>query len=200
MEKASPPDHGIMTEIYEKVAEILRRRGLSSTQCRAGCIRCGACSALSFYEHSVERIICHPSRTRQELIRAAEIRHQVFVDEQRLFQETDADEYDRKSTHLIAEMEGQIIGTVRVFPVNENGHWIGGRLAIQQECRGSGAGELLVREAMRFVKKKGCISFTARIQEENIPFFVQIGWRPSGVLHEYRGRIHRQMKADLSAA
>ena len=199
LEKASPPNHGIMTEIYEKVADIIRRKGLSSAQCRAGCVRCGACSALSFYEQPVERIVCHPARTRQELARAAEIRHRVFVDEQRLYQETDADEDDRKSTHLIAEMEGQIIGTVRVFPVNENGHWIGGRLAIQQEWRGSGAGELLVREAMRFVKKKGCTRFTARIQEENIPFFVQIGWRPSGVLHEYRGRIHQQMKADLSA-
>jgi len=161
--------------------------------------RCGACSALSFYEQPVERIICHPSRTPQELTRAAKIRHQVFVDEQRLFQETDADENDRKSTHLIAELDGKIIGTVRVFPVNDNGHWIGGRLAIQKECRGSGAGELLVREAMRLVKKKGGTIFTARIQEDNIPFFVHVGWRPSGVLHEYRGRIHQQMKADLSA-
>ena len=126
MEKASPPDHGVMTEIYEKVAEILSIKGLSSAQCRAGCVRCGACSALSFYERPGERIICHPSRTQQELTRAAEIRHQVFVDEQRLFQETDADEDDRRSIHLIAEMEGQIIGTVRVFPVNDNGHWIGG--------------------------------------------------------------------------
>ena len=199
MEKASPPGHGIMKEIYEKVAGILSRKGLSSAQCRAGCVRCGACSALSFYEQPVERIICHPSRTRQELTRAAEIRHQVFVDEQRLFQETDADENDRKSTHLIAELDGKIIGTVRVFPVNDNGHWIGGRLAIQKECRGSGAGELLVREAMRLVKKKGGTIFTARIQEDNIPFFVHVGWRPSGVLHEYRGRIHQQMKADLSA-
>jgi len=199
MEKALPPDHGIMTEIYEKVAEILSRKGLSSAQCRAGCVRCGACSALSFYEQPVERIICHPSRTQQELSRAVKIRHQVFVDEQRLFQKTDADENDRKSTHLVAELDGQIIGTVRVFPVNDNGHWIGGRLAIQKEGRGSGAGELLVREAMRLVKKKGCTTFTARIQEENIPFFVQVGWRPSGVLHEYRGRIHQEMQADLSA-
>jgi radical SAM protein (TIGR04043 family)/putative N-acetyltransferase (TIGR04045 family) len=200
MEKASPPGHGIMTEIYETVAEILKRRGLSSKESLAGCVRCGACSALSFYERPVERLVCHPSRTRQELTRAMAIRHQVFVEEQQLFQETDADEDDRKSTHLIAELEGRIIGTVRVFPVNENGHWIGGRLAIQKGYRGSGAGELLVKEAMRFVKRKGGTSFIARIQEENIPFFVQVGWRPSGVLHEFRGRIHLQMRADLSAA
>ncbi len=199
MEKATPPDHGIMSEIYEKVAEILSRKGLSSGRSLAGCVRCGACSALSFYEQPVERIICHSSRTQQELNRAAEIRHQVFVNEQGLFQGTDTDENDRKSTHLVAELDGQIIGTVRVFPMNDNGHWIGGRLAIQKECRGSGAGELLVKEAMRFVKKKGCATFTARIQEENIPFFVQFGWRPLGGLHEYRGRIHQQMKADLSA-
>ncbi len=200
MEKDSPPDPGTMMEIYEKVAESLRRKGLSSKRSLAGCVRCGACSALSFYEQPVERIICHPARTPQELTRAAAIRQQVFVDEQRIFQKTDADENDWKSTHLVAELNGRIIGTVRVFPVNDNGHWIGGRLAIQREYRGSGAGELLVREAVRFVKKKGCTTFTALIQEENIPFFVQVGWRPSGLLQEYRGRMHQQMKADLSTA
>jgi radical SAM protein (TIGR04043 family)/putative N-acetyltransferase (TIGR04045 family) len=198
MEKDLPPDPGAMMDIYEKVAGILRRKGLSSKESLAGCVRCGACSALPFYEQPVEQIVCHPSRTRWELTRAMAIRHQVFVDEQQLFQETDADEYDRKSTHLIAELEGQVIGTVRVFPVDETGRWIGGRLAILKDRRGSGAGELLVKEAMRFVKKKGCTTFTALIQEENIPFFLQIGWRPSGVLHEYRGRVHRQMRADLS--
>ncbi len=147
MEKALPPDHGIMTEIYEKVAEILSRKGLSSKKNLAGCVRCGACSALPFYEQPVERIVCHPSRTRRELTWATAIRHQVFVDEQRLFQETDADENDWKSTHLIAEMEGQIIGTVRVFPVDGNGHWIGGRLAIQKN--GEGRGPVAIQKDFR---------------------------------------------------
>jgi radical SAM protein (TIGR04043 family)/putative N-acetyltransferase (TIGR04045 family) len=198
MEKALPPDHGVMREIYEKVAEILSRKGLSSKESLAGCVRCGACSALPFYEQPVERIVCHPSRTRQELARATAIRHQVFVDEQRLFQETDIDEDDRKSIHLIAEMAGQIIGTVRVFPVQGNGYWIGGRLAIQKDFRLSGAGERLVQEAVAQVKRKGCTCFTAHIQQENVPFFARLGWKPVGQVFEYRRKPHQRMEADLT--
>ncbi len=33
----------------------------------------------------------------------------------------------------IAEWNNQVIGTVRVFPVDNSGHWIGGRLAVRKE-------------------------------------------------------------------
>jgi radical SAM protein (TIGR04043 family)/putative N-acetyltransferase (TIGR04045 family) len=198
MEEALPPDPGIMTEIYEKVAEILSRKGLSSKKSLAGCVRCGACSALPFYEQPVERIVCHPSRTRRELARAMAIRHQVFVDEQRLFSETDRDENDPKSIHLVAENEGEIVGTVRVFPVENNGHWIGGRLAIQKDFRLSGAGERLVQAAVAQVKRKGCTCFTAHIQQENVPFFARLGWKPVGQVFEYRRKPHQLMEADFT--
>jgi predicted N-acetyltransferase YhbS len=57
------------------------------------------------------------------------------------------DQNDAKSVHLIAEWNHQVVGTVRVFPVSQNGHWVGGRLAVRKEYRNTGAGELLVREA-----------------------------------------------------
>ncbi len=165
-----------MIRLYEQVAEILRRKGLHSTRSLAGCVRCGACSALPFFEHQEEGLICHPARERSDFDRVFEIRHNVFVKEQKLFQESDRDEDDAKSTFLVATMDGRVVGTVRVFPVDQNGHWIGGRLAIEKEpFRHSGAGGLLVHEAVRYVKKQGCSHFTAHIQAENVPFFLRSG-------------------------
>ena len=143
-------------------------------------MRCGACSALSRFEEATDRLTCHPVRTKAEQERAFEIRKEVFVLEQKLFVDTDVDENDAKSIHLAAEWNHEIVGTVRVFPVNNNGHWIGGRLAVKNGFRNTGAGELLVREAVEYVKSRGCTKFTAHIQLENVPFFSRVGWKTIG--------------------
>ena len=46
MENVLPPDPEEMKRIYEEVACILKRKGLSASRSLAGCVRCGACSAL----------------------------------------------------------------------------------------------------------------------------------------------------------
>lgn len=197
MEAVRPPDPQKMSRIYEAVAEPLKRKGLTLARQKAGCVRCGACSAMGFFEQSMDPLICHPVRNQEELEKAYHIRNQIFVQEQGLFEKSDADQNDDKSIHLVAELEDQIIGTVRVFPNENNGHWIGGRLAIKREHRHSGAGELLVREAVGYVKRQDCRRFTAHIQVENVPFFLRLGWKALGPVFEYRGVIHQLMEADL---
>ncbi len=198
MAKALPPNPEIMKPIYRKIAHILSRKGLSYTLSLAGCVRCGACSALPAYEQPIGKLICHPARTEDEHIKAFRIRKAVFVQEQQLFEHTDADENDRKGIHLVAKQEGHIIGTVRVYPAGAgNGDWIGGRLAVQKGFRASGAGELLVREAVKTVKKQGCNHFTAHIQEKNIAFFEQLGWKGVEPVKNHFGRPHQLMLANL---
>jgi hypothetical protein len=41
-----------MQSLYAEVARLLRAHGLSSAEMKAGCAKCGACSALSSYEAS----------------------------------------------------------------------------------------------------------------------------------------------------
>ena len=197
MENVLPPDPEEMKRIYEEVACILKRKGLSASRSLAGCVRCGACSALHTFEQVTDRLICHPVRTKVEKERAFGIRKEVFVLEQKLFSNSDADENDPKSIHLVAEWNNEVVGTVRVFPVNNNGHWIGGRLAVRKEYRNTGAGELLVREAIECVKNWGCTKFTAHIQVENIPFFSRLGWRVIEPMKEYFGKPHQIMEANL---
>lgn len=199
MAHCRPPDSAVMARIYTAVAAILRRKGLSSRASRAGCVRCGACSALSAYEQAPADLVCHRTRTRDEVARALEIRHDVFVREQGLFDTSDRDAADERSIHLVAEFGGEIVGTVRVFPADNGppGHWIGSRLAVRKAYRSYNTGALLVREAMRRVKQKGCRRFTATIQEKNVPFFKKLGWSPAGPVEDYLGHPHQPMVADL---
>jgi putative N-acetyltransferase (TIGR04045 family) len=145
----------------------------------------------------MDRVICHPVRTKIQQEKAFAIRREVFVEEQNIFADSDRDENDSKSIHLVAELDHQVMGTVRVFPVNRNGHWVGGRLAVRREFRNTGAGELLVREAIRYVKSRECKKFTAHIQVENVPFFSRLRWRIIGPMKEYFGKPHQLMEANL---
>jgi len=198
MSDACPPDPEVMKGVYEAVIKVLEAKGLSSAQSLAGCVRCGACSALAAYEYCRDSMVCHPARTPEDLDEAFKIRETVFVEEQHLFEGSDQDAYDNESIHLVAKQGAHVIGTVRVFPAGDgNGHWIGGRLAVKKGLRSSGAGELLVRHAVMCVKQQGCTHFTAHIQAENIPFFEQLGWRGIGPAKTYFGRPHQLMEADL---
>ena len=200
LQDAIPPDPGAMSHIYQIVAKILRRKGLTSRNSLAGCVRCGACSALPHYEGPFHQLTCHSARTNDELSQAFKIRREVFVNEQSLFVDSDIDEFDAHSIHIVAKKEERIIGTVRAFPdpQHRSGHWVGGRLAVLKEFRDYRVGAALVKEAMIRVKKKGCVVFTAHIQKNNIQFFRKLGWEALGSPENYLGRPHQMMQADLS--
>lgn len=47
---ARPPDTAAMMQLYKKTAAVLKKYGLASAASKAGCVRCGACSALALFE------------------------------------------------------------------------------------------------------------------------------------------------------
>ncbi|MBR9980614.1 MAG: MSMEG_0568 family radical SAM protein [Desulfatitalea sp.] len=194
-----PPAASLMHPIYEAVADILFKKGLTAAGCKAGCVRCGACSALAAYERPPAELVYHRCRTPYEFRSARAIRRDVFVLEQAMFSDTDLDEHDVDSIHIVATAGQTVVGTVRVFPANDSGHWIGGRLAVRKAYRMSSVGAGLVREAMQQVKRQGCKLFTAHIQEQNIPFFKKIGWETVGAITHHMGKPHQLMRADLNS-
>jgi putative N-acetyltransferase (TIGR04045 family) len=129
---------------------------------------------------------------------ALSIREAVFVHELGMFAQSDADENDRRGHHLIALVNGEIAGTVRIYRDGENGCWVGGRLAVKQGFRKSLAGRSLVREAVNLARRKKAGRFYARIQTKNAAFFERLGWKKKGPVFTYKGRPHRIMEADLS--
>ena len=48
--ETKPPAPETMYSLYEQVGAMVRGCGLSSKSCTAGCVRCGACSALALFE------------------------------------------------------------------------------------------------------------------------------------------------------
>ncbi len=50
LEHHPAPSQAFMTTVYQAVGEKLRRAGMSSAEMKAGCGKCGACSALSLFE------------------------------------------------------------------------------------------------------------------------------------------------------
>jgi biotin synthase-related radical SAM superfamily protein len=44
------PDTDFMFALYQRVGKLLKESGISSVEMKAGCAKCGACSALSTFE------------------------------------------------------------------------------------------------------------------------------------------------------
>jgi len=52
MENLNPPPPEEMMFLYEQLSGILKKYKLSSKLCKAGCVKCGACSSLSLFEEA----------------------------------------------------------------------------------------------------------------------------------------------------
>lgn len=128
------------------------------------------------------------------------VRHEVFVQGQRLFAGTDRDHWDDTALHVVAVHEGEVVGAVRLYPLDEAGLWQGDRLAVTRRARLLRAGGALVRCAVATAGELGGHLMIARIQEPNVNFFAHLGWESVGPLVHYRGLPHQRMTIPLSGA
>jgi putative N-acetyltransferase (TIGR04045 family) len=129
-----------------------------------------------------------------------EIRHAVFVEEQRIFDGSDRDERDDDpATIKVLGIGGGIAGgAVRLYPLDEPGRWRGDRLAVLPAFRRHGLGPPLVRFAVRLAGERGGELMDAYIQPRNVPLFRKLGWRTEGDLLEHVGLPHQRMVIELS--
>jgi putative N-acetyltransferase (TIGR04045 family) len=152
----------------------------------------------------VERVSveCRAACTPDELAAHHVIRHRVFVDEQRVFTNSDRDGNDGHplTVRAIGLVEAAIGGTVRLFPLDETaGLWQGDRLAVLPEHRAHGLGAPLVRYAVRSATERGGEIMIAHIQLPNVAFFERLGWHRNGDVENYQGLPHLPMAIDLAA-
>ncbi len=128
------------------------------------------------------------------------IRVEVFVREQGLFQGSDRDGRDDEATTLkvLAFRDAVAGGAVRLYPLDDAGHWQGDRLAVLPGSRGHGLGAPLVSFAVATAARGGGRLMTAHIQPRNIAFFERLGWAISGEPEIYVGVPHVPMAIDLT--
>jgi len=149
------------------------------------------------------RVECRPARTADELTTHYRIRHQVFVEEQQLFAGTDRDAYDADPdvVHVLAFLNGEAVGTVRLFPLDRADRlWQGDRLAVLRSARIHGLGRPLVRFAVKTAGERDGREMVAHIQLQNVALFERLGWHKHGDVEVYVGVHHQPMAIDLQAA
>ncbi len=149
------------------------------------------------------RVECRPALTAEELDTHYRIRHEVFVTEQQLFSGTDRDAYDTDPdvVHVLAFMNGEAVGTVRLFPLDRADRlWQGDRLAVLRSARIHGLGRPLVRFAVKTAGERDGRVMVAHIQLQNVALFERLGWHKHGDVEVYVGVHHQPMAIDLQAA
>lgn len=103
---------------------------------------------------------------------AAAIRHAVFVDEQKVPEESELDEHDAHCVHALARDDGgRALGTGRLLP---DGHI--GRMAVLREARGCGVGSALLTALMEEARRRGHAHAALSAQTHAIPFYRRHGY------------------------
>ena len=148
----------------------------------------------------MNKVIFRIAKTEAEIQQCFSIRHSVFVEEQKLFKETDQDEVDNIAIHIAAldADNGNVVSTVRCHEAND-GIWYGSRLAVPRDYRNhpSQIGVRLCKLAEKTVANRGAKRFLAYIQTQNIRFFEGLRWRKIDNPVMHFGLLHQLMEASL---
>lgn len=138
-----------------------------------------------------------------ELAGVRALRHQVFVEEQKIFAIDDRDDIDATAMPLaaistLASEADQVVGTVRIHEEQPR-LWRGSRLAVRESHRRIGRlGAELIRLAVCTAHGKGCDRFRAQVQMQNVKLFERLHWTSLREI-EVHGVPHMEMQADLTS-
>ncbi|MFZ2502994.1 MAG: MSMEG_0567/Sll0786 family nitrogen starvation N-acetyltransferase [Nocardioides sp.] len=141
-------------------------------------------------------LLCADACTLADLEMHRAIRRAVFVEEQGIFEGSDADAQDEdpRTVHVLGWVGDQPGGAVRLYPLDDDGlRWQGDRLAVLPQFRAAGLGGPLVRHAVATAARLGGTHMVAHIQTPNVRFFQHLGWEPDGAEEIYVGRTHQPM-------
>jgi putative N-acetyltransferase (TIGR04045 family) len=144
------------------------------------------------------RAVCRLAGGRAELDAHFAVRRAIFVEAQALFSD-DRDALDAQDStlHAVAEVGGEILGSVRLYPLESDGLWKGDRLAVLPSARVHRLGGMLVDFAVRTAGARGGERMVAQVQLPNVRFFELLGWVADGPAGPYRGVMHRPMAIGL---
>ncbi len=130
---------------------------------------------------------------------AMQVRQAVFIDEQGVAPELERDEFDAVSTHALLYADGKIVGTGRYFTDAEDCETARlGRVAVLQDSRARGYGELLMRAMLEKLRgNKGFKRVLIHAQKRVVAFYERMGFKAFGGEFEEAGIIHVEMVLDL---
>ncbi|MGH7831119.1 MAG: GNAT family N-acetyltransferase [Candidatus Binatia bacterium] len=127
----------------------------------------------------------------KELAKALAIRLLVFVREQRVREEVELDDDDKRAIHFLALISGRAVGTARLV-MRRGGAKIG-RMAVLKSYRRKGIGRRLLKRCVAAAKKRGAQNIYLHAQVPVVGFYENMGFRCVGPVFKEAGIPHRKM-------
>jgi len=136
------------------------------------------------------------------------LRFEVFVVRQDVPEELERDELDVGADHVVARLDGRVVGTGRLVDgrINEQGRLeagtvgsVGtiGRMAVAQDARGTGTGRALLDLLVARAAERGLPAVELHAQLHARGFYDRAGFTPFGEVYLEAGIEHLGMRCEL---
>jgi len=123
---------------------------------------------------------------------ARTVRKIVFIDEQKVPADEEYDEFETSSTHYLAYINNEAVGTCR-FRQTEKGYKLE-RFAVLKDYRGKGVGSKLVESCLQAIPQKSYIYLHAQLTA--MPLYKKHGFVAFGDLFYECDIAHYAMKRE----
>jgi predicted GNAT family N-acyltransferase len=118
----------------------------------------------------------------------AKIRRAVFIDEQKVPEELEWDEYDPASTHFLVTVDDSPVAVARLKPDGQIG-----RMAVLSEYRNRGIGRKLLQYILNNAEDKNLTQLYLHAQVDAVAFYEKMGFTAQGEVFYEAGIPHRAM-------
>jgi len=137
--------------------------------------------------------------SKEDLEKAYQLRHDVFIDEQSVTKEEEYDGLDDECTHYLAKVAGMVAGTVRLRPLkkSEDGDIKIERLCVSKNFRGHNVGRNIMEKILQDIREKGLKTVLLYGQTHALGFYQSFGFKPYGDEFMDARIPHRKLKLEL---
>lgn len=136
-----------------------------------------------------------PAAGPHEVWAALDLRREVFVDEQGVAIEEDRDGRDDAALHLVALLDGVMVGTCRLLGDGDRVKL--GRMVVRASARGQGIAGLLLAEADARARDLGAARIVLGAQLTARGVYERAGYAAYGDVFDDAGIPHVMMGKDL---
>jgi len=120
------------------------------------------------------------------------LRRDVFILEQHVPAEEEFDAYDLTATHVVAILDGDVVGALRILFLDE--HVKIGRVVVSRTARGRGIASAMMRYAMDLARSRGETRFYLTAQTDKLALYEKLGFVAFGEQFQDGGMPHLAMK------
>lgn len=121
-----------------------------------------------------------------------QIRYTVFVEEQKVSEADEFDEYEASCEHFLAFLHEKPVGAAR-WRKTDKGFKLE-RFAVLEEARGKGVGQALVKAVLEAIPAKARDLLYLHAQVDAVPLYAKFGFEKKGELFEECKIWHYRME------